>query len=45
MAIKGVTGNVTIDENGDRDADYSILDMNPDTGQFEVSMLSALIKS
>lgn len=34
--FEGVTGNVTIDENGDRDADYSILDMNPDTGKFEV---------
>ncbi|KAG8180773.1 hypothetical protein JTE90_023742 [Oedothorax gibbosus] len=32
----GITGNVTIDGNGDRDADYSILDMNPDTGDFEV---------
>ncbi|ODM94989.1 Atrial natriuretic peptide receptor 1 [Orchesella cincta] len=34
--FEGVTGNVTIDANGDRDADYSILDMNPITGQFEV---------
>ncbi|CAL8115018.1 unnamed protein product [Orchesella dallaii] len=34
--FEGVTGNVTIDENGDRDAAYSILDMNPITGQFEV---------
>ncbi|XP_055925455.1 atrial natriuretic peptide receptor 1-like isoform X2 [Argiope bruennichi] len=32
----GITGKVTIDENGDRDADYSILDMNPETGVFEV---------
>ncbi|XP_054713715.1 atrial natriuretic peptide receptor 1-like [Uloborus diversus] len=34
--FEGITGKVTIDENGDRDADYSILDMNPDTGIFEV---------
>ena len=32
-----MTGNVTIDENGDRNADYSILDMNPENGHFEVS--------
>ncbi|GBN02069.1 hypothetical protein AVEN_98474-1, partial [Araneus ventricosus] len=31
-----ITGKVTIDENGDRDADYSILDLNPETGVFEV---------
>nr|XP_042913606.1 atrial natriuretic peptide receptor 1 [Parasteatoda tepidariorum] len=34
--FEGITGKVTIDENGDRDADYSILDMNPLTGVFEV---------
>lgn len=33
----GVTGNVTIDENGDRDGEFSILDMNPNTGHFEVN--------
>ena len=33
----GITGKVTIDENGDRDADYSILDLNPDTEKFEVT--------
>ncbi|GFS67183.1 receptor-type guanylate cyclase gcy-28 [Trichonephila clavipes] len=32
----GITGKVTIDGNGDRDADYSILDLNPNTGVFEV---------
>ncbi len=32
----GITGNVTIDANGDRKADYSLLDMNPETGKFEV---------
>lgn len=33
----GITGNVSIDDNGDRNADYSLLDMNPDTGAFHVS--------
>lgn len=33
----GVTGVVRIDANGDRNADYSLLDMNPVTGDFEVS--------
>jgi len=32
----GITGKVSIDENGDRNADYSLLDLNPDTGLFEV---------
>ena len=27
---------VSIDFNGDRNADYSLLDMNPDNGTFEV---------
>lgn len=34
--FRGITGNVTIDSNGDRISDYSLLDMNPDTGFFEV---------
>ncbi|XP_065206670.1 atrial natriuretic peptide receptor 1 isoform X2 [Planococcus citri] len=34
--FQGVTGLVRIDENGDRDADYSILDLDPITGEFEV---------
>lgn len=29
----GVTGHVRIDDNGDRDADYSILDLDPITGR------------
>ena len=33
--ITGVTGNVTINENGDRNADYSLLDMDPKTGNFK----------
>lgn len=35
-SFKGITGNVTIDENGDRISDYSLYDMNPDTGYFEL---------
>lgn len=35
--IEGITGNLSIDDNGDRNADYSLLDMNPHTGYFEVS--------
>lgn len=34
--FKGITGNVTIDKNGDRISDYSLLDMNEETGNFEV---------
>lgn len=33
----GITGNVNIDANGDRIADYSLLDMDPDTAEFEVT--------
>lgn len=32
----GITGHVRIDDNGDRDADYSIIDLDPITGRFEV---------
>ncbi|XP_077525158.1 atrial natriuretic peptide receptor 1-like [Amblyomma americanum] len=32
----GITGTVRINENGDRDADYSILDMDPVTKEFQV---------
>ncbi len=32
----GITGTVSIDENGDRNADYSLLDLNPETDKFEV---------
>lgn len=35
----GITGDVNIDGNGDRIADYSLLDMNPETSMFEVSSL------
>jgi atrial natriuretic peptide receptor A len=37
---KGITGTVSIDSNGDRNADYSLLDMNPETGEFQVSITS-----
>ena len=32
----GITGNVSIDSNGDRNVDYSLLNMNPNTGDYEV---------
>jgi atrial natriuretic peptide receptor A len=32
----GITGTVSIDENGDRNADYSLLDMDPVSGKFQV---------
>ena len=35
----GVTGNVTINENGDRSADYSLLAMDPETGNFTVMVI------
>lgn len=31
-----IAGNAIIDKNGDRHADYSLLDYNPESGQFEV---------
>ncbi|XP_052084287.1 atrial natriuretic peptide receptor 1-like isoform X6 [Mytilus californianus] len=34
--FEGITGTVSIDKNGDRNADYSLLDMNPHTHKFEV---------
>ncbi|XP_023227111.1 atrial natriuretic peptide receptor 1-like [Centruroides sculpturatus] len=34
--FEGITGNINIDENGDRIMDYSLLDMNPVTAEFEV---------
>ncbi|XP_065214464.1 atrial natriuretic peptide receptor 1-like isoform X2 [Planococcus citri] len=34
--FEGITGNVYIDENGDRIADYSLLDMNPKTSEFRI---------
>ena len=34
--VAGITGTVSIDANGDRNADYSLLDMNPENDKFEV---------
>ncbi|ELT96795.1 hypothetical protein CAPTEDRAFT_124162 [Capitella teleta] len=36
----GITGTVSIDENGDRNADYSLLDLNPNTDSFEASVVA-----
>lgn len=35
----GITGNVMIDSNGDRISEYTLLDMNPNNGLFEVTNL------
>ncbi|XP_076394980.1 atrial natriuretic peptide receptor 1 isoform X2 [Megachile rotundata] len=35
-SFKGITGDVNIDDNGDRIADYSLLDMNPESSRFEI---------
>ncbi|XP_046567278.1 atrial natriuretic peptide receptor 1-like [Haliotis rubra] len=34
--VLGVTGDVIIDDNGDRDTDFSILDLNINDGEFQV---------
>ncbi|XP_041356301.1 atrial natriuretic peptide receptor 1-like [Gigantopelta aegis] len=34
--FQGITGTVSIDDNGDRNSDYSLLDLNPETSTFEV---------
>ncbi|BFZ26126.1 hypothetical protein BsWGS_29165 [Bradybaena similaris] len=36
VLFEGITGNVSIDPNGDRNADYALLDLNPETNKFEV---------
>lgn len=36
FSILGITGNVSIDENGDRYSDFSLFDMDPLSGNFEV---------
>lgn len=37
IIFPGITGEVIIDANGDRVASYSLLDMDPVSGQFQVS--------
>ena len=37
--VQGVTGNVSIDANGDRNADYALLDMDPKSGEVKVGKL------
>ncbi|XP_046381542.2 atrial natriuretic peptide receptor 1-like [Haliotis rufescens] len=34
--FQGISGTVSIDANGDRDSDYSLLDLHPGTGRLEV---------
>lgn len=35
-SFQGITGNVTIDSNGDRISAYSLLDLNPHTARLEI---------
>jgi len=42
LFISGITGLVSIDANGDRNADYSLLDMNTSSGEFEVCRTASL---
>lgn len=39
VCMPGITGTVSIDANGDRNGDYSLLDLNPVTQKFEVSRM------
>lgn len=34
--VHGITGDITMTANGDRVSDYSLLDMDPETGRFVV---------
>ena len=34
--LTGMSGNITIDNNGDLDCSYVLFDMDPDTGNFMV---------
>ncbi len=36
--LPGITGMVSMNPTGDRYSDYSLLDMDPDTGYFEVEL-------
>lgn len=37
--FSGIAGNVAVDSNGDRLVDYTLFDMNPETGDFEAVMI------
>ena len=43
-SFHGITGQVTIDANGDRLSDYSLFDMNPESAAFEVDFFWILMK-
>jgi hypothetical protein len=40
-----VTGFLKIDSNGDRETDFSLWDMNPETGAFRVSLCTQKTKN
>lgn len=37
--FNGIAGKVSVDSNGDRLVDYTLFDMNPETGDFEAVMI------
>ena len=39
MFFLGITDDIYIDTNGDRDTTYIIMDLNPYTGEFEVGVV------
>ena len=39
-SFSGVTGTVYINDNGDRIADYALLDMDPEDGKFKVAFFA-----
>ena len=44
ISVSGVSGNVSINGNGDREADYALLDMDPKTGRFDVRSITYITK-
>ncbi|XP_062573376.1 receptor-type guanylate cyclase gcy-28-like [Saccostrea cucullata] len=41
-SFQGITGTVSIDVNGDRSSDFSLLDLDPVSGNFEASISSLI---
>ena len=43
ISFEGIGGMVYIDENGDRDIDIDLMDMEPTTGKFRVTGFSVIL--
>ena len=43
MAHSGVTGNITFDENGDRQVDFVLLDLDPEDNVYKVKPFLAKV--